>query len=87
LLIFSQLNKMKNVSVADFKAQFSDLLELVRRGEQIAIQYGRRKQTVAVLGPPPSPTRAPRKLGVLKGKASFKILPGFKMTDEELLGE
>ena len=43
---------MKQVSVADFKANFSDWLDAVRQGERIAIQYGRRKEIVAILTPP-----------------------------------
>jgi antitoxin (DNA-binding transcriptional repressor) of toxin-antitoxin stability system len=77
---------MKQVSVADFKANFSAWLDAVRQGERVAIQYGRRKEIVAILTPP---TRAvggsPRRLGVLKGKARFMIGPGFKMTEAEML--
>jgi antitoxin (DNA-binding transcriptional repressor) of toxin-antitoxin stability system len=78
---------MKMVSVADFKSNFSGLLDEVRQGERIAIQYGRRKEIVAILTPPPQPTAgAVRRLGVLKGKARFKIRSDFKMTEEELIG-
>ena len=77
---------MKQVSVADFKANFSGWLDAVRQGERIAIQYGRRKEIVAILTPP---TRlvagSSRRLGVLKGKARFKVRPAFKMTEAELL--
>jgi len=70
-----------------FKAHFSDWLDAVQRGEQIAIQYGRRKEVVAILTPP---TRlvsgSSRRLGVLKGNARFKVGPAFKMTEAELLG-
>jgi antitoxin (DNA-binding transcriptional repressor) of toxin-antitoxin stability system len=77
---------MRQVSVADFKANFSGWLDAVRQGERIAIQYGRRKEIVAILTPP---TRlvagSSRRLGVLKGKARFKVGPAFKMTEAELL--
>ena len=76
---------MKQVSVADFKANFSGWLDAVRQGERIAIQYGRRKEIVAILTPP---TRlvagSSRRLGVIKGKARFKVGPAFKMTEAEL---
>ena len=75
---------MKQVSVANFKAQFSDLLNLVRRGERIAIQYGRRKETVAILIPASREKPAwKRPLGLLRGKASFKLRPGFKMAEDD----
>lgn len=77
---------VKQVSVAEFKANFSDWLDAVQRGERIAIQYGRRKEVVAILTPP---TRlvvgSSRRLGVLKGKARFKVGPAFKMTEAELI--
>lgn len=77
---------MKTVSVAHFKAQFSDFLNEVRGGNRIAIQYGRRKETVAILVPAAEVTAPPnRVLGILKGKASFKLRAGFKMTEEEFL--
>jgi antitoxin (DNA-binding transcriptional repressor) of toxin-antitoxin stability system len=77
---------MKQVSVADFKASFSDWLDAVRRGERIAIQYGRRKEIVAILSPPPRlGAGSPRRLGALRGKARFALGTGFKMTDAELL--
>jgi len=77
---------MKQVSVADFKAHFSGLLQAVRQGERIAIQYGRRKEIVAILT---APTRgaggSSRRLGVLKSRARFKLGPGFKLTEAEWL--
>jgi antitoxin (DNA-binding transcriptional repressor) of toxin-antitoxin stability system len=77
---------MKTISVAHFKAQFSDLLKKVREGERIAIQYGRRKETVAILIPASEGKGEPnRPLGILREKASFKLREGFKMTEEDFL--
>lgn len=77
---------MKTVSVAHFKAQFSDFLNRVRGGERIAIQYGRRKETVAILIPSKEGKQFPnRALGILQGKASFKLGADFKMTEEGFL--
>ena len=60
---------MKTVSVAHFKAQFSDLLNSVRGGERIAIQYGRRKETVALLIPFGRDSKSSKRvLGPLQGK-------------------
>jgi antitoxin (DNA-binding transcriptional repressor) of toxin-antitoxin stability system len=78
---------MKNVSVADFKANFSTILDSVQKGEEFAIQYGRRKETVAMLVPLKRKSSAKRRLGVLRGRATFKLKPGFKMTEEELAAE
>lgn len=77
---------MKTVGVADFKTQFSDLLNKVRRGEHIAIQYGRRKETVAILIPAHGDNKLPKRmLGVLQGTASFKLGADFKMTEKDFL--
>jgi antitoxin (DNA-binding transcriptional repressor) of toxin-antitoxin stability system len=72
------------LTVGEFKARLSDALALVEKGETITVTYGRNKTPIAVFGPPP---RAPkRKLGLLVGKATFRISPNWKMTEDELLG-
>ena len=42
---------MQNVTIGEFKARFSHLLNLVKQGEEIVISYGRRKERVAVVIP------------------------------------
>ena len=76
---------MKKVSVGDFKARFSMILDEVREGRKIAIQYGRRKEIVAWLVPANPNPAARRPLGILEGKARFKVRKGFKLTEEEFL--
>lgn len=78
---------MKKVSVGEFKAQFSMILDEVLEGKKIAIQYGRKKEIVAWIVPANSnPAAKRRPLGILEGKARFKVWKGFKLTDEEFLG-
>ena len=77
---------MKKVSVADFKAQFSVILDEVLEGKKIAIQYGRKKEIVAWLVPASANSTSKRRpLGLLAGKARFKVRKGFKMTEAEFL--
>ncbi len=77
---------MKKVSVGDFKAKFSVILDEVLEGKRIAIQYGRKKEIVAWLVPASAnPSAKHRPLGILEGKARFKVRRGFKMTEAELL--
>jgi len=77
---------MKKVSVGEFKAQFSMILDEVLAGKKIAIQYGRKKEIVAWLVPAnPNPAAQRRPLGLLEGKARFKVRKGFKLTEEEFL--
>ena len=72
--------------VGEFKANFSQVLDKVSKGESIGITYGKSKQKVAVLIPYKDyQKRSKIKLGIWEGKATFKLSKDFKMTDEELL--
>ncbi|MEM7798860.1 MAG: type II toxin-antitoxin system prevent-host-death family antitoxin [Chloroflexota bacterium] len=76
---------MKTYAVGDFKTHFSEILELVRSGEEIIISYGKKKENVAVLIPYAAYKTKKIRLGLLRDK-SLKIYDDFKMTEEELLG-
>lgn len=76
---------MHQLTVGQFKAKFSQVLEKVLNGESISITYGKNKKRVAALVPYRHLKSANFKLGLLEGKASFKIHHDFKMTDEEFL--
>ena len=77
---------MNQLTVGQFKSKFSEVLEKVRMGESVNITYGKSKKKVAVLVPYKNHTgKNIIKLGLLEGKASFKIKKGFKMTTEEFL--
>ncbi|MDP2637441.1 MAG: hypothetical protein Q8P26_00065 [Candidatus Levybacteria bacterium] len=77
---------MQQLTVGDFKSKFSQVLEKVRKGESIGITYGKSKKKVAAIVPYNKLAQGNRiKLGLFKGKFSFKIKKGFKMTDEEFL--
>ena len=73
------------MTIAEFKARFSEVLESVKHGESIAVTYGRSKRTVAIVQPPGRKHRKERPLGLLKGKVSFEIKPGFEMDESEFL--
>jgi antitoxin (DNA-binding transcriptional repressor) of toxin-antitoxin stability system len=72
------------LTIGEFKARLSDALALVEKGETITVTYGRNKIPVAVFGPPPAAPK--RKLGLLVGKATVRISPNWKMTEEEFVG-
>ena len=77
---------MIQLTVGQFKSQFSALLNKVLAGESVGITYGKNKKQVAALVPYKKIMESKSlKLGMLKGKASFKIHDDFVMTDEELL--
>lgn len=75
---------MKIYTVGELKAKFSEVLNMVQEGEEIAIAYGKKKEIVAHIVPKKLKS-GKRKLGLLKGKASFKIHSNWKINDEEFL--
>ena len=77
---------MVTYTVGDFKAHFSEIIERVKKGEKIAITFGRRKEVVALLVPNEEPLPDKRPLGILENKASVTFGKDFKMTEAEFLG-
>jgi antitoxin (DNA-binding transcriptional repressor) of toxin-antitoxin stability system len=77
---------MKTIQVGDLKTHFSEILNSVKNGDEIIISYGRKKEKIAKIIPYNNEIpNKPRKIGILKGKASFKIEDDFEMTTEEFL--
>lgn len=74
---------MKTFPVGEFKANFSEILEQVRAGEEIAISYGKKKENIAVLIPYSTYKSKSIKLGLLEDY-KLEIHDDFKMTEEEL---
>lgn len=77
---------MKTMPVGDFKARFSEVLDLVKHGEEVVISYGRSKEPVAVLVPYASyRSRNAVATGALAAGGSVRFADDFEMTDEELV--
>ena len=77
---------MKVLNVGEFKANFSSVLDLVRKGQSISLSYGKNKKKFAVLIPYEEYKKPQKiKLGILKNKASFKLSKDFKITETESL--
>ncbi|MDA0836235.1 MAG: type II toxin-antitoxin system Phd/YefM family antitoxin [Planctomycetota bacterium] len=78
---------MKSLPVGEFKANFSSVIKEVQGGEPVTITYGKKKDKLAVLVPYEKYVKQRRRnLGLLVGKATFKINEDWKMSEEELLG-
>ena len=75
---------MKTMTVGEFKSQFSKVIEKVKKGEEIAVTYGKDKAVVGIFAPPQK-KKLKRKLGILEGKVKVVFAKDFKMTDEELI--
>lgn len=81
------MSNMYQLNVGEFKSKFSQVLEKVLAGESVGIIYGKSKKKVAAIVPYQKYMSDKKiKLGILEGKASFKIKKGFRMTEEEFLG-
>ncbi|OGG20439.1 hypothetical protein A3D03_01730 [Candidatus Gottesmanbacteria bacterium RIFCSPHIGHO2_02_FULL_40_13] len=77
---------MNQLTVGQFKSKFSEVLAQVLQGASVGITYGKNKKKVAALVPYKKYLKHTKfTLGILKGKASFKIHNNFKMTDETFL--
>jgi antitoxin (DNA-binding transcriptional repressor) of toxin-antitoxin stability system len=76
---------MKTLTIANLKADFSSIMNDVRNGEEILVEYGKKREKVAIIVPYKKYIQKKRKVGILKGKASFNLDKNFKISDEELL--
>ena len=76
---------MKSLTVGEFKAQFSEVLELIQQGESVGVLFGKSKKPVAKLVPMTEAKKGKRKLGLLEGKMKVVFAPDFKMTEEEFV--
>jgi hypothetical protein len=77
---------MKTMTVGDFKAKFSKVAELIKKGEEVTVTYGKNKEILGHFIPKKTELPKKRILGSLKGKGTVIFADDFKMTTEEFLG-
>lgn len=77
---------MKALTVGEIKTHFSEILSQVKNGEKVKILYGKSKKPVAMLVPIDDESKG-RKIGLLNGKAFFKMKGDGKITEEEFIGK
>ena len=76
---------MKTLPLAEAKSHFSAVLKDVELGTEIAISYGKKKETIAVIIPYEKWKKfRKRELGSLEGRGSVTFADDWYMTDEEL---
>ena len=73
------------MTVGNLKARFSEVLEEVKAGEEIAVTFGKKKEIVAYLIPKSAHKAADRTLGILADKGEVSFGKDFKMTEEEFM--
>ena len=77
---------MKVLQSSEAKTHFSSVLREIEAGNEVAIAYGRKKQTVAVIVPYEQWKKSKkRQLGTLQKKAKVHFSADFAMSDEELI--
>jgi antitoxin (DNA-binding transcriptional repressor) of toxin-antitoxin stability system len=76
---------MKTLQSAEAKTHFSSVLKDIEAGNEVAIVYGKKKETVAVIIPYKKWKKQKRQLGTLEGKMSVTFAKDFAMTGEELI--
>jgi antitoxin (DNA-binding transcriptional repressor) of toxin-antitoxin stability system len=77
---------MKTLSLAEAKTHFSAVLKEVGLGNEVAISYGRKKETIAVIIPYKTWKKSKkRQLGTLKGTVTVEFSKDFSMTSDEFI--
>ena len=77
---------MKVLQSAEAKTHFSSVLRDVQAGDEVAIAYGKKKETIAVIIPYEKwKKNQKRQLGTLEGKVTVEFSKDFYMSDEELI--
>ena len=77
---------MQILSIGELKTRFSEVVGQLKKGQEIIISYGKKKEKIAVLIPYNNyKRRQERKLGLLKDLGSCVIHEDFKINDEEML--
>lgn len=77
---------MQSFTVGELKSRFSEILEKVKKGEEIIISYGKKKENIAVIIPYTKHIDShERNLGLLEGKAQCILHEDFALDEEEML--
>lgn len=73
------------MSVAEFKSQFSKVIEWVKEGNKVAVTFGKKKEVVGYFIPRLPSSMKKRKLGIMEGKADAVFYEDYKISEEEFL--
>lgn len=78
---------MKTMTTADFKANFSSVVDELKQGNKVVITYGRKKVPLATIIPQnllEKPNHSV-KIGDLKSQGWTYSLNGFEISEDELI--
>lgn len=75
------------MTIGDLKSHFSEVIQEIKAGEEIAVAFGKKREIIAYLIPKSARKPAKRQLGILQNKGKAIFGDDFKITEEEFLGE
>jgi antitoxin (DNA-binding transcriptional repressor) of toxin-antitoxin stability system len=76
---------MENLTVGEFKANFSEMIEKVKKGQRIGVLFGKSRKPVGMFVPfEDDQVLKKRTIGILEGKATYEWAEE-EMTEEELI--
>lgn len=76
---------MEKVSVGEFKANFSEIIEKVAKGKKFEVTYGKKKKVIGCFVPKETEDKPNRKLGIWKEEMNLKWAGDGKITLKEFL--
>ena len=77
---------MKTLTVGNVKSRFSQIIDDIEDGREIAVSYGKKKETIAVILPYKKYKKLhQKKIGLLENKVIVKLTSSFSITDDEFL--
>ena len=80
------LFNVQQLTVGQFKSNFSDVVQKLLQGQEVVVSYGKKKEKIGVFVPYKNyQKKTKRKLGIWEGKASVRFAKDFKMTVDEFL--
>ena len=75
---------MKTLTVGEFKAQFSSVIEMIKQGEEVEVTFGKQKEVIGVFKPKEKKKdNSLRKFGTLKNTPGYYMAPDFNETTFE----
>jgi hypothetical protein len=74
---------MKTLTVGEFKAQFSSVIELIKEGEEVEVTFGKQKEVIGVFKPKVKKKNTMVKVGLLKKTPGFFMSSDFNETTFE----
>jgi hypothetical protein len=77
------ISGMKTLTVGEFKAQFSSVIEMIKAGEEVEVTFGKQKEVIGVFKPKEKKKEGKRKFGTFNNTPGYYMAPDFNETTEE----